>query len=380
MLTSRATTNAARLLARGLCARGTPWLSASSSLQTPASSSSSSSSSSLLLFQRPSSAFSTAAKAAAATPEKMFCRQCEQTQDNYACTGSEGVCGKTAETSACQDVLIHVLKAVSQARVAASSATEDLKAKADEYVIASAFATLTNVNFSEERIAEYIWEGHDLLKQFQTAGVKTQDAFEECKTIQDLESVAKQVSVPFRAQQMNHPDAFSLNETATYGLKGLCAYALHVHQLRQELHKRDPSQAPTLDKDILENIHKIWTKLASNEPDMAGLFSTAMQVGEYNGKVLAALDEAHCELLGTPTPTQVRMTAVEGKCILVSGHDMVDLLHLLEQTEGTGVRVYTHGEMMPAHMYPNLAKFPHLAGNFGTAWQNQVSLCGLRNE
>jgi hydroxylamine reductase len=301
----------------------------------------------------------------------MFCRQCEQTQDNYACTGSEGVCGKTAETSACQDVLIHVLKKVSQARVAASSAKEDLKAQADEYVLASAFATLTNVNFSEERIAEYIWEGHDLLKQFQAAGVKTKDAFEECKTLQDLEAVAGQVSVPTRAQQMDEPDAFSLNEISTYGLKGLCAYALHLHQLRQELHKRDPSEAPTLDKDIIETVHKIWTKLASNEPDMVGLFATAMQVGEYNGKVLAALDEAHCQLLGVPTPTQVRATPVEGKCILVSGHDMLDLLYLLEQTEGTGVRVYTHGEMMPAHMYPNLAKFPHLVGNFGTAWQNQ---------
>jgi len=130
-------------------------------------------------------------------------------------------------------------------------------------------------------------------------------------------------------------------------------------------------QLGTLDHDICNNIQKIWKKLDSSEPDVDGLLATALKVGELNAKVLAALDQAHCDNFGAPTPTQARTTAVQGKCILVSGHDMMDLYELLKQTEGTGIQVYTHGEMQPAHAYPKLKAFKHLAGNYGTAWQNQ---------
>lgn len=130
-------------------------------------------------------------------------------------------------------------------------------------------------------------------------------------------------------------------------------------------------QLGVLDHDICNNIQKIWKKLDSSEPDVDGLLATALKVGETNASVLAALDQAHCDNFGTPVPTQARTTAVEGKCILVSGHDMMDLYELLKQTEGTGIQVYTHGEMLPAHGYPKLKAFDHLAGNYGTAWQNQ---------
>ena len=130
-------------------------------------------------------------------------------------------------------------------------------------------------------------------------------------------------------------------------------------------------QLGVLDHDICNNIQTIWSKLDSSEPDVDGLLATALKVGETNTSVLAALDKGHCDNFGAPEPTPVRTTAVEGKCILVSGHDMADLYELLKQTEGTGINVYTHGEMLPAHGYPKLKAFPHLVGNYGTAWQNQ---------
>lgn len=119
----------------------------------------------------------------------------------------------------------------------------------------------------------------------------------------------------------------------------------------------------------MTSIHEVWAKLSSDEPDTAGLLATALRVGEINAEILALLDEAHAESLGTPVPTPVRETAVKGKAILVSGHDLRDLQAILEQTDGTGVNIYTHGEMMPGHAYPELNKYSHLVGNFGTAWQ-----------
>ena len=161
---------------------------------------------------------------------------------------------------------------------------------------------------------------------------------------------------------MGNEDCFSLVEIGTYGTKGVCAYAAHCHQLGY------------MSEEIMSGIHEVFAKLASSEPDMNGLLANVLRVGELNGKVLQMLDEAHAARFGVPEPTPVKVTATAGKCILVSGHDMADLEELLKQTEGKGVNVYTHGEMLPAHMYPGLKKYKHLVGNYGTAWQNQVSL------
>lgn len=309
----------------------------------------------------------------AASSDQMFCRQCEQTQDGIACKSAAGICGKTALTAACQDVLVHVIKQVSIACVEARAKGITVPQEVNVWTMAAAFSTLTNVNFSEARIVEYITEGHGYLKQMEASGVKVEPngAFQNATSISEVEAVGPEVSVTKRSEDFGHEDAFSLNEIATYGMKGLSAYAMHVHQLRVAINKENPSAAKTLPDDIFEFIHETWAKLASSEPDVEGLLGAALKVGENNGKVMAALDEAHAELLGTPEPTEVRTTPVEGKCILISGHDMVDLYHLLKQTEGTGIQVYTHGEMLPAHAYPNLKKFSHLAGNYGTAWQNQ---------
>lgn len=265
---------------------------------------------------------------------------------------------------------MHVIKSVSLWSVAAraAGATAAEMYDVNEWTLKATFSTLTNVNFSDERIAEIMRDGMRLKKKVQTM-VATLGGTPPTHPIArvdlsglstiELEEYGRSVSIPIRMTAMNHGDAFSLNEVATYGLKGACAYATHCLQLG------------FVNEDIMRSIHEIYAKLALDEPDMEGLLETVLRVGRVNGQVLAMLDEAHTTAFGVAEPTPVRLTAVEGKCILVSGHDLKDLYELLKQTEGTGVNVYTHGEMMPAHAYPLLKEFPHLVGNFGTAWQNQ---------
>jgi hydroxylamine reductase len=301
----------------------------------------------------------------------MFCRQCEQTQHHFACT-TVGVCGKTSETSALQDALMEVVKAVSlwcvAARQGASDVDPQLLHQANKWTLQATFSTLTNVNFSDEAIADFIRQGVDLQKKFQALGLsnvqESQLANADFASIQDsieeLEEYGHGQSIPKRQAAMGNADCFSLNEIGTYGLKGACAYMAHVYQL-----------LGTFDEEIMKDIHEVYSKLASNEADMDGLLQNALRVGEINARVLALLDSAHAEKLGAPEPTPVRMTAAAGKAILVSGHDLADLEELLKQTEGKGINVYTHGEMTPAHSYPGLKKYPHLVGNYGTAWQNQ---------
>ncbi|KAL9178577.1 hypothetical protein ACHAXT_001915 [Thalassiosira profunda] len=298
----------------------------------------------------------------------MMCRQCEQTQDHFACT-TVGVCGKTAETSvrAMQDGLMQMVKGVSLWTKAAreAGATEEQLHAANVWTLRSVFSTLTNVNFSEERIADYVREGAEIKKDLEklvpasppTGPVAEMDL--SGKTTTELEEFGHTVSLPIRQAAMGNEDCFSLNEIATYGAKGACAYAAHCYQMGR------------MDEGVMKDLHEVFSKLASDEADMEGLLANALKVGDINGRVLAMLDDAHATTFGEPEPTPVKMTATEGKCILVSGHDLVDLEALLKQTEGTGVNVYTHGEMLPAHGYPGLKKYKHLVGNYGTAWQNQ---------
>jgi hydroxylamine reductase len=232
--------------------------------------------------------------------------------------------------------------------------------------LSAAFSTLTNVNFSEGRITEYIYQGFKIRNDLEQivskkGGLPPSEPIASLKLSEadDLEHFGYSVSILKRQKAMGDVDCFSLNEIGTYGLKGTCAYAAHCAQLG------------FMDESIMASIHEIWTKLSSSEPDMNGLLENALRVGAINAQVLALLDKAHSTSFGEPTPTKVRMTAVQGKAILVSGHDMGDLHALLQQTDGSGINVYTHGEMLPAHAYPELRKFSHLVGNFGTAWQAQ---------
>ena len=299
----------------------------------------------------------------------MFCRQCEQTQDHVACR-TVGICGKSPETSTMQDVLMQSVKSLSLWAVAAreAGASADEMKEANSWTLSSVFSTLTNVNFDESRIEQYITEGmaikRDLEEMVRVKGGVAPDGdvarldLSKMDT-SELEDFGYSVSIPELQKAMGNDDCFSLVEVGTYGSKGACAYAAHCRQLGY------------MDEDVMAGIHEVFAKLASSEPDMNGLLANALRVGELNGKVLAMLDEAHANTFGIPEPTQVKTTATKGKCILVSGHDLLDLETLLKQTEGTGVNVYTHGEMLPAHGYPGLKKYPHLVGNYGTAWQNQ---------
>ena len=338
---------------------------------TPINSSSSSSSSSsstttTKTAKRPFSSEATSVDKKISHPD-MFCRQCEQTSEHFACT-TVGVCGKSSETAAIQDTLMQLVRNMGEWVVAAKQAgvsAEDCKA-AHLWTLQATFSTLTNVNFSDERLADFVRDGIRVMKDLEAKmGPTAAPANGLHKTLDglstvELESVAlEQFSIPVRQAAMGHDDAFCLNELATYGLKGVCAYGAHCYQMG------------FMDEDLMMGIHEIHSKLQSSEPDVDGLLAACLKVGEINAGVLAMLDEAHATQYGVPEPTQVCMSAVEGKCILISGHDMVDLQHLLEQTEGTGVNVYTHGEMLPAHSYPELKKYKHLVGNYGTAWQNQ---------
>jgi hydroxylamine reductase len=302
-----------------------------------------------------------------------------------------------------QDTLSHAVKSVSlwanSAREA--GATEEQLHAANVWTLRAVFSTLTNVNFSEERIAEYIQEGMVIKKDLEKLSTSSKPVGPVAETpllgksLQELEEFGHSVSIPKRLSAMGDEDCFSLNEIATYGARGTfdmvpsmgCDYwqdfANDAYRIRNNLmtRKRGTSgacayaahcyQMGKMDHSIMEDLHKVFCKLASDEPDMEGLLANVLKVGEINGRVLAMLDDAHATTFGAPEPTPVKMTATEGKAILVSGHDMVDLEALLQQTEGKGVNVYTHGEMLPAHSYPGLKKYKHLVGNYGTAWQNQ---------
>ncbi|KAL7560843.1 hypothetical protein ACA910_013277 [Epithemia clementina (nom. ined.)] len=308
----------------------------------------------------------------------MMCRQCEQTADHIACT-TQGVCGKSSETSALQDTLMDSVKSLSlwcvAARATPSIASDDpLLEQANVLTIKGVYCTLTNVNFSSSRIGDIIRQvenvkhelktkvienGGDILNAWEYGELAEMDLRD--KSDIELEEFGhKHSGLVVRSAAMNNEDAFSLNEIGTYGLKGVCAYGTHVYQM---VGKTDP--------EVMSTVHEIFAKLASPLPDMEGLLANALRVGQVNAKVLAALDGAHADTMGIPEPTPARTTAVQGKAILVSGHDMKDLYYLLQQTEGKGVNIYTHGEMLPAHSYPKLKAFPHLVGNYGTAWQNQ---------
>ena len=319
----------------------------------------------------------------------MFCNQCEQTNNGVACTVN-GVCGKDSETAACQDALTEIIKGVGVWAVTAraAGATEEEMKEANEWTLRAAFSTLTNVNFNEDRIADFFWQGAKIKKDLENVvrrpggelfeapkndptdhksswiqrihdHVLLVDYDFEKMTIEKIEEFGHLCQIPFQEKSMGDVDAFSLYQAALYGLRGLCAYECHNLNL------------DNMDTNIMKDVHEIWAKLASKEPDTEGLLATVLRVGEVNLKVMKGLDHAHAVQFGTPEPTKVRKTPVKGKAILISGHDIPDCYELLKQTEGKGVKIYTHGEELPAHAYPKLKQFGHFAGHFGTGWQNQ---------
>ncbi len=259
----------------------------------------------------------------------MFCFQCEQAAGGKSCTKT-GACGKNPEVSRKQDELIGVLVGLARASDGKSPGRE-----VDDLMMQGLFATLTNVNFDGDRIVE--------LKNV----VETEKAKLGGADNLDADTLFE-----------GDTDEVSLRSTLLFGLKGMAAYAWHAHVLGKD----DPEITGWLYKGMKE---------VGEEHSAEEWLSLIMEFGQVNLKCMALLDEANTSTYGHPEPTDVSMKVDKGPFIVVTGHDLLDLKQLLEQTEGRGINIYTHGEMLPAHGYPELKKYPHLKGNYGTAWQNQ---------
>ncbi|MDY3917430.1 MAG: hydroxylamine reductase [Candidatus Limivivens sp.] len=263
---------------------------------------------------------------------RMFCFQCEQTAGCTGCTGNAGVCGKQADTANLQDELTGALISL------AGAVSENEKWMSRELhclVTKALFATLTNVNFDNESITELLNKIHDVTKKMEN--------------VEDYK-----MSLLWNADE----DIRSLKSLILFGIRGVAAYAYHAEILGY----RD------------EAVYRFFYKaLSAIQMDwgMKELLPIVMEVGEVNLKCMELLDRANTETFGTPVPTEVSLNVEKGPFIVITGHDLYDLKQLLEQTEGKGIQIYTHGEMLPAHAYPELKKYKHLKGNFGTAWQNQ---------
>ncbi len=299
----------------------------------------------------------------------MFCFQCEQTAKGTGCT-SGGVCGKTAETAVLQDLLVHVVKGVSMyAHRARKLGVHD--GEIDVFVIEALFSTVTNVDFDPARLERLLRKAAGVLEKARTlyeeACKKSGTPAEElagpahwspAKDLAGLVAEGEKVGIKERAKSLGD-DLTGLQELLTYGLKGAAAYADHAQILGHE------------DEDLYGFFHEALDYLTNEKPTVDELLALCLRCGEANLKAMELLDTANTGAYGDPTPTKVRVTPVAGKAIVVSGHDLKDLDEILKQTEGKGINVYTHGEMLPAHGYPGLKKYKHLVGNYGGAWQDQ---------
>lgn len=290
----------------------------------------------------------------------MFCFQCEQTAKETGCT-SFGVCGKDPDTAALQDLLIHQAKQVS---VLAHKDRLNGKANpsADRFVIEALFTTVTNVNFDAEDLIGRIRSGDSILREMAADAVPSvetgRNGIDYSAPMDELLRQAERISLEKRFD-MQGRDVTGLQELILYGLKGMAAYADHAMILGVE------------DNDVNAFFHEALAFLANNPTEVSELTTMALRVGQINLRVMEMLHEGNTGSYGAQEPTSVRVTPVKGKCILVSGHDLKDLDELLKQTEGKGINIYTHGEMLPCHAYPGLKKHKHLVGNYGGAWQDQ---------
>jgi hydroxylamine reductase len=285
----------------------------------------------------------------------MFCYQCEQTAKGTGCTIA-GVCGKTPEVANLQDLLVYKLRELSQLQLQAEKANL-ADEKTSVFTVEALFATLTNVNFDPEVMVVYLRKAEEmrakLHKQLQSKA--TYLALEP--TLVGLVAQGKLHGI--NSDSTINPDLHSLQWLLTYGLKGVAAYTYHAYLLG----KKDPKVFAFVHEGLAATFDK---SLGVNE--FVGL---VFKCGEINIRAMELLDAGNTETYGHPVPTKVPLGHKTGKAILVSGHDLIDLEAILKQSEGKGITVYTHGEMLPTHGYPGLKKYKHFYGHYGTAWQNQ---------
>ena len=294
----------------------------------------------------------------------MFCNQCEQTAKGEGCTVS-GVCGKRPDVAALQDLLVHALRGLAQWAVEGRKVGLT-DAAVNAFTAEGLFTCITNVNFDPERLAGSIRRCVELReglarKVSEASGqvaLEGPAAFQPAQTVEEMVKQGEEVGL--RAEEGADPDIRSLQETVLFGIKGVAAYADHAQILGQE----DDAVYAFLQEALVAPLR---TDLGLE--DWVGL---ALKCGETNLRAMELLDAGNTGTYGHPVPTQVPLGARAGKAILVSGHDLKDLEELLKQTEGKGINVYTHGEMLPCHGYPGLKKYAHFYGHYGTAWQNQA--------
>ena len=303
----------------------------------------------------------------------MYCYQCEQTQqgsEGPGCRSAVGTCGKDALTADLQDLLIYLTKGISMYAHRASQLGV-VDSEVNGFVLDAMFSTLTNVNFDAQRFEALIQSAAKYRDQIKTAyeaacasAGQTPDELTgpaTCNPEHERAALQKQAELGAITVGLETvgEDIVGLRALVLYGLKGVAAYADHARILGEE------------SNEVYATFHEAMDFLASDPTDLSELLGWALKTGELNYKVMELLDAGGTGRYGHPVPTEARTTPVKGQCILVSGHDMVDLEAVLQQTEGTGINVYTHGELLPAHGYPALQKYAHLKGNYGTAWQRQ---------
>jgi hydroxylamine reductase len=293
----------------------------------------------------------------------MFCNQCEQVAKGGGCT-KIGTCGKKPEVAALQDLLIYALKGLSLYAVEGRKAGV-IDDEVNEFTADALFSTLTNVNFDQERFLTLISRSGALREKLKAgisaAGGLTDIAESAAQFTPSvtLEGMINQGKTSAIIPNDVNADISSLQQTVLYGLKGIAAYAHHAQTLGQK------------DDAVYAYLHEALSSMLNNKLSLEDWVSIALKCGEVNLKAMELLDAANTEKYGHPVPTEVPLGAKEGKAILVSGHDLKDLEEILKQTEGRGINVYTHGEMLPTHGYPELKKYSHFYGHYGTAWQNQ---------
>jgi hydroxylamine reductase len=295
----------------------------------------------------------------------MFCYQCEQAAKGEGCTVL-GVCGKQPDVAALQDLLIYALQGLSQVAVQGHKHGVSDR-EANVFACKAAFSTLTNVDFDPERFVKLINRAVELRESLKAkvraaggrvdfpAGPAT---FQPGATKEAL--LEQGEAVGLKSYPAGDPDILSLKHTLLFGLKGVCAYADHAQILGQE------------DEKVYAFIHEGLAATAAQGLSLAEMVPLVLKCGEINLRAMELLDAGNTGRYGHPVPTKVPLGHKKGKAILVSGHDLLDLEEVLKQSEGKGINVYTHGEMLPCHGYPGLKKYPHFYGHFGTAWQNQA--------
>ena len=295
----------------------------------------------------------------------MYCNQCEQVAKGGACRIS-GACGKNPEVAALQDLLVFSLKGLSCYAVEGRKFGV-IDSEVNVFTVKALFSTLTNVSFDPERFEVLIKQSvtlrESLREKVNNAGGRIDDmsehaTFRPSKKLSDLIKQGKKVA-EIRPDPALDADVQSLQETLLYGLKGIAAYADHAKILGKE------------DDVVYAFMHESLDAMTRNDIPLDEWLKRVLKCGEVNFRVMELLDAANTGIYGHPVPTAVPLGVKKGKAILVSGHDLKDLEEILRQTEGKDIYVYTHGEMLPCHAYPELKKYAHLHGHYGTAWQNQ---------